>query len=386
MSLNRNAYITLLMLVTCWASIIGCNQGNQTTNATRVSEETDLKQTNGSPLPPGFRWTYGGNNGLLMFLETSVGKKISDVETLKLRTKGDSLFWSSELYVNWSDEGLRQIGKGCFGSVSLERDPFILLPKKLKVGQEWHRKSETVDGDTSSGMAAKVIKRESITVPAGKFNTLMIEYTLGFHFGTEQDFRIWLDDEIGIVRIEKWQRSTLGEKEAMENPVVYELQTKEPLETAHRIDYPSKPIANDQLPKNVVAPEGQLTLFADYNDLWRQQVVLYLVNKTKEEVSIPAQDSDLYVKLETQTESGQWVRAQTHQRSWCGNSYHSRTLKPGNFITLLGFQPRRGQKQPARFSFYSDVEAVSNIGELRIDKTIITAAQTDDLAPRHKAP
>ena len=386
MSFNRNANITLLMLVICSGFINDCNQGNPPTSSPQTSEETDPKQASDSPLPPGFRWTYGGNNGQLMFLETSVAEKISDVETIKVRTKGDSLFWSHELYVNWSDEGLRQIGKGYFNSVTIEHHPFVLLPRKLEIGQEWHRKSKTVDGDTSTGMAAKVIKRESITVPAGKFNTLMIEYTLGFHFGTEQDFRIWLDDEIGIVRIEKWQQSTLGEKEAMENPVVYELQTKEPLETAHRIDYPSKPIANDQLPKNVVAPEGKLTLFADYNDLWRQQVVLYFVNKTKEEVGIPAQDSDLYVKLETQTESGEWVRAQTHQSSWCGNSYHSRSLEPGKFITLLGFQPRRGQKQPARFSFYSKVDAVSNIGELRIDKTIIKAAQTDDLAPKHKEP
>ena len=233
------------------ATQIGCQK------ATQQNAESELLQqslpnriVNNSPFSAGYRWTFLGPKGERMFLETSTGKQIGDAKTIKFRTKGDSLFWTHEMYINVVDGKLKQVATGFQDSLFIESPSPILFQDSLAVGKQWHCKSESKDGSSSTEFTADVRQRESTTVPAGTFETTMIEYSLGFHFGTEHDLRIWFNDEVGIVKIEKWRKSTLGKKEDMQ-PIGYELENVERVADAHRIDYPSELIGIDNLPDNV---------------------------------------------------------------------------------------------------------------------------------------
>lgn len=92
------------------------------------------------------------------------------------------------------------------------------------------------------------------------------------------------------------------------------------------------PAPDVSLPKNVVAPEGKLTLFADFDATDGRGVPLYLVNRTFQKVSLSAQDSDIYVKLEYRRKDGVWERAQVHVGSDCGNSYVNVDLPPRQYF------------------------------------------------------
>lgn len=118
------------------------------------------------------------------------------------------------------------------------------------------------------------------------------------------------------------------------------------------------PKPNAELPKHVPAQAGKLTLFADFaaagkNKMpddergpWPDErrpdsrVPLYLVNRTEQAVSLPFQDGDAKLRLEYRKAKGEWVRAQPQYASWCGNSYYSRELKPGQYLVMTGLMER----------------------------------------------
>ena len=52
----------------------------------------------------------------------------------------------------------------------------------------------------------------------------------------------------------------------------------------------------DQLPPAVTAPEGKLTLWANYAGARDGRITVYIVNRTDKKVSITAQDYDPYIK------------------------------------------------------------------------------------------
>ena len=112
-----------------------------------------------------------------------------------------------------------------------------------------------------------------------------------------------------------------------------------------------------------MAPNDQITLFADFRAASEENgIPLYLVNRTAEPLTISTQDGDTYVKLEAQMESGEWVRAQAHVHSGCGNSYGQRVLPPGMHYLMRGYYPRNGVQSRVRFKGYRNLEIVSNEG------------------------
>lgn len=145
---------------------------------------------------------------------------------------------------------------------------------------------------------------------------------------------------------------------------------------------PGSSISVDSLPATVKAPEGKLTLYADYADKRPGGVVLYLVNRTKEGVELDSQDNDIYIKLECKNQDGTWVRAQTHFYSWCGNSYTViPKIEPGDFVRLLGYEPAEGKEREVRFKRYAKTYAlVSNVGRLKVSDKDVKAAAEDRMA------
>lgn len=113
------------------------------------------------------------------------------------------------------------------------------------------------------------------------------------------------------------------------------------------------------LPSRVPAPQGELTLYADYTARRGEFVVLYLINRTDQDLEFSAQDSDIYVKLETLNEAGYWERAQRHGYSDCGNSYfYSPRLNAGHFFKFLGYSPRDGERRTVRYRMHQDAACV----------------------------
>jgi hypothetical protein len=121
-----------------------------------------------------------------------------------------------------------------------------------------------------------------------------------------------------------------------------------------------EPIQN--LPPYVPAPEGRLTLFADFDHPLPNSIPLYLVNRTYQNIAFAAQDFDIYIKLQAEADNGEFVRAETHHYSTCGNSYdNSPVLKKESFFTIRGYQSAIGRKAIVRYCLYHP--AVYGVGE-----------------------
>jgi len=136
---------------------------------------------------------------------------------------------------------------------------------------------------------------------------------------------------------------------------------------------------NVELPDHVSAAEGKLTLYADFENADGDKVPLYLVNRTGKKQTFGSQDNDIYVRLEFQSADGIWIRAQTHRNSWCGNSYYSVELEPGQFFAFKGYHP--GEGKPARVRYQSGQHSlVSNAGSGFYLEQDRKAASLDDMA------
>jgi len=137
-----------------------------------------------------------------------------------------------------------------------------------------------------------------------------------------------------------------------------------------------------ELPARVKAPEGKLTLFADFSDVREEHVALYLVNRTGKKLEFESQDGVLYIKLQAKMKDGAWARAQGHLFSWCGNSYFTRPELPdGRFLRLRGYFPKKGEKRNVRYRLYG-TELVSNAGAGRVDPAEIEKCRGDSFAAR----
>ncbi|MBI1825477.1 MAG: HEAT repeat domain-containing protein [Planctomycetes bacterium] len=169
---------------------------------------------------------------------------------------------------------------------------------------------------------------------------------------------------------------------------------------------PAIPIS--KLPSNVITPDGQLTLFADFNDHRRGGIVLYLVNRTPYWIGFAAQDGDLFIKLEVLSGNGLWERAQDHYYSWCGNSYDQYpSLRPSEFFRFLGIYPKSGAPSMLRYRAYVDhvfiasagppvpdrfrghqtgkipIELISNVGLGRVYRGAVEKAKSDKMGIQH---
>jgi len=143
-----------------------------------------------------------------------------------------------------------------------------------------------------------------------------------------------------------------------------------------------KPLAG--LATHVQAPSGNVTLFADFERKTDKGVPLYIINRSGKSLDFNAEDGYLYHKLESRNAQGQWVRAQTHQFSGCGNSYdHTPVLQTDHFSVSNGYIPASGTKTTVRYSFYlQDFKLSSNAGPGLVDEKEIATSAFDSLAMR----
>ena len=126
------------------------------------------------------------------------------------------------------------------------------------------------------------------------------------------------------------------------------------------------PFPNVQLPAGVVAPEGQVTVFADFAkaEPRNRSVPLYLVNRGEKTLELPSGDGDLFsFMLEFQDSSGRWERAQSCRGIMCANGPLILTLAPGQHFVLSGYLPGSGEPAMVRYRCYVVKGAwISNAG------------------------
>lgn len=139
----------------------------------------------------------------------------------------------------------------------------------------------------------------------------------------------------------------------------------------------------EKLPKNVIAPEGKTTLFADYEGATNGVIELFIINRTGRTIGIPTQDGDPYIKLEAGLKDGAWGRAQGHNYSGCGNSYVGVALSNECFFRVQGVYPENGDVCKVRYKRLDQLMLVSNEGTGKVAFTDIHACKYDEMAIYH---
>lgn len=141
-------------------------------------------------------------------------------------------------------------------------------------------------------------------------------------------------------------------------------------------------VPNVNLPPTIPADDGKLTFYADFAKAKEGKVPLYIVNRSAERKQFSSQDHDIYLKLERRMPDGRWERVQSHQDSWCGNSYYPVELPPGSHFSFSGYLPTKGTKAQVRFRSYGSIPLISNEAEGFFLEEDRIAAGIDQMALR----
>jgi hypothetical protein len=83
------------------------------------------------------------------------------------------------------------------------------------------------------------------------------------------------------------------------------------------------------------AKENKLNFYLSIEDTTLNSNIkakkLYIFNATADTIFFPAQDSRLYLKIQALNKKGTWQDIEYLPSSWCGNSYHTLQLAPGEY-------------------------------------------------------
>ena len=81
--------------------------------------------------------------------------------------------------------------------------PLLRVPIPVQIGQEWTWEGSEFTGDDTHTikLKGKASRIETITTPAGKFETIKVETTLETSAGTKNIFTEWYAKEFGMVKM-----------------------------------------------------------------------------------------------------------------------------------------------------------------------------------------
>jgi len=143
-------------------------------------------------------------------------------------------------------------------------------------------------------------------------------------------------------------------------------------------------VAISELPSGVPSTEGKVTLFADYSRAKKSSPIdVYLINRSDRDITLSAQDGDVYLKLEGKSDDGTWTRVQPHAYSWCGNSYDFKPrIRKGFFYRIAGYKPKAGKTAKIRYRLYMQegLELATEAGDGLISDDDAKKAASDALA------
>lgn len=184
------------------------------------------------PLRVGARWTYAQGDTAVMVLDAVEASKVGDEATITVRIRSRSFFWATyDAFLSAGQGGLRMHASSYADTLMPKTPAWILLPPRLETGAGW------TGGD--GHFEAKVLGREDVDIPAGRFSAWKIEYVRRGHLGTELDFRAWHAPGTGFVRFEFFQTSTMGAKTPLETPARLDLVRFEPARRGVPVEIPA---------------------------------------------------------------------------------------------------------------------------------------------------
>lgn len=157
-------------------------------------------------LPPGQSWEYLENETLTVTREVLLApESVDDIDTWVLETVGGEVGFGQERYTN-DALGLRFHRSSDAGAGARFSPPALLLPDQFSTGQGFSS-SGVVIPDGVMGITlpysttTNVVGPATITVPAGTFDTVLIEVAITLNGFTSTD-RLYLAEGVGVVRAE----------------------------------------------------------------------------------------------------------------------------------------------------------------------------------------
>lgn len=141
-------------------------------------------------------------------------------------------------------------------------------------------------------------------------------------------------------------------------------------------------VPNVNLPADITAPDGMVTLFVRFAEPKRDGYSVYIINRSKEPLVFSFQGGES-LTLAVQDDE-EWRRAQSHILDSCGES-NSRVLPPGQHVISMGYQPKAGIRGLVRYQLGSSVgRLISNEGIGLWNPDDLYAAGVDQLAEQEE--
>ena len=154
------------------------------------------RSTDYHPLNKGARWTYKVGEQEVVVLVAGT-ERFNDEDCVRVETRGGDVFTTDELFAVRAD-GLYRVQARRSGIVP----PVKVLPNPVKAGDTWAVNSKLDNQTAIKGTFAVKSDREQVKVPAGAFDTVLVEGRDIDVAGVKMTMRIWFAKNVGIVKQE----------------------------------------------------------------------------------------------------------------------------------------------------------------------------------------
>lgn len=149
--------------------------------------------------------------------------------------------------------------------------------------------------------------------------------------------------------------------------------------------FPTGPFPNVELPEQVKAAPGQLTIFTDFDHPEEWGIPIYYINRTNKSVNLPDWNGPNPMFLEVKDEKSEtWRRAQAKAMiRECGVMGDPRIVEPGLFFRTHGYVPAKGKRGMVRYRDTGWEMASNEAPGLWLEKDVVAAA-TDMYSARQQ--
>ncbi len=136
----------------------------------------------------------------------------------------------------------------------------------------------------------------------------------------------------------------------------------------------------NKLPKQIPIIEDNIYLYADFNNIQKESIPIYVVNNTNEDFKYSGFQVPL-LQQEYKDIDEIWTRSQSFYYGWCGTPYlFNYKLKSKEFTIYYKSFPSNGTQKEVRYVFYETEILESNIGVGKVSLGEIEKAKFDDIA------
>jgi hypothetical protein len=147
------------------------------------------------PLKEGNKWAYKEtfSNGMVIHHQEEVFNGGQDTVRVGLALDGKPY---AEIHYRLTDDGIYKIKVISANGVDDSKPYQKILPARINAGYTWYWESESKKAKET----AKVIGVEKVTVPAGTFDAVLIEYDGNYENGAVYTDKTWFVKGIGYVK------------------------------------------------------------------------------------------------------------------------------------------------------------------------------------------